>query len=141
MILAISTHFGGHIRWIDLLTAATQSVHDLTLKYIVLAPKASTLSRRAGKKENNWLCPPVGLILRVIKCCREQKAKGTLVVPYWPSSFFWSIIKPDGKHFADFIRDHIIFYGKYESGNKSDWSIFNSEPTFDTLALRIEFVM
>ena len=39
--------------------------------------------------ENNWLCPPVSLIVRTVKHLVYCKASGTLVVPEWPSSPFF----------------------------------------------------
>ena len=38
--------------------------------------------------DNNWLCPPVYLVPRVIRHAENSKAKGTLVIPQWVSSPF-----------------------------------------------------
>ena len=43
----------------------------------------------------NWLCPPIFLIIFVIRHMSVCKAKGTLVVPRWPSAIFWSAIAPE----------------------------------------------
>ena len=40
--------------------------------------------------ENNWICPPVYLVPRVIQHARKCKACGTLLVPEWPSAPFCS---------------------------------------------------
>ena len=53
--------------------------------------------------ENNWLCPPIGLIPRVLRHMQCCKAEGTLVVPLWKSSPFWPILCPDGANFAWFV--------------------------------------
>ena len=42
--------------------------------------------------ENNWLVPPVGVIVQVVKHIRASRAIGTLVIPNWPSSAFWPVI-------------------------------------------------
>ena len=53
--------------------------------------------------ENNWLCPPIGLIPRVLRHAQCCKAEGTLVVPWWESAPFWTIVCPDGRNFAWFV--------------------------------------
>ena len=40
---------------------------------------------------NNWLCPPVCLIARVIQHLELCQARGTLIAPLWKSSFFFGI--------------------------------------------------
>ena len=42
--------------------------------------------------ENNWWCPPVGLIPRLTQHARKTKATGTLIVPCWPSAPFWPVL-------------------------------------------------
>ena len=56
-------------------------------------------------KENNWWCPPVCLVCRVLQHAKNCNSVGTLVVPSWRSAPFWPIICPDGQHFASFILD------------------------------------
>ena len=55
-------------------------------------------------EENDWLCPPILLIPRVIRHAQRTWAIGTLVVPYWQAAVFWPIIYPDGRHLAVFIH-------------------------------------
>ena len=57
--------------------------------------------------ENNWLCPPVMLIGRVIRHAQVCKAAGTLVVPVWPSAPFWPILCQTGSQFAEFVSEII----------------------------------
>ena len=47
------------------------------------------------REENNWWCPPVYLIPRVIRHAQNVHCKGTLVVPQWVSSPFWPLLFPD----------------------------------------------
>ena len=42
--------------------------------------------------ENNWWCPPVYLIPRVLGHVQKTSAKGTLIVPQWLSAPFWLIL-------------------------------------------------
>ena len=46
--------------------------------------------------ENNWLCPPVHLINRVVQHAKKTNAQVTLIVPGWQSAPFWPVIFPDG---------------------------------------------
>ena len=55
--------------------------------------------------ENNFICPPVSLIPRVLLHMRNCKASGTLIVPLWHSAPFWPMICSDGVNFSDFIID------------------------------------
>ena len=38
--------------------------------------------------DNNWLCPPVYLIPRVLRHAQKCACVGTLVVPFWKSAVF-----------------------------------------------------
>ena len=38
--------------------------------------------------DNNWLCPPVSLIVRAVRHLIACKGLGSLIIPEWPSSFF-----------------------------------------------------
>ena len=53
--------------------------------------------------ENNWWCPPIALIPRVIRHAQVCGAEGTLVVPCWPSAPFWPMLCPAGSQFAEFV--------------------------------------
>ena len=91
---------------------------------------------------NNWLCPPVCLIVRVIKHLELCHAKGTLIVPLWKSSFFWNSSSKDGVHWSNFVIDWVYlpkFQGLFIKG-KARNSLFGSRLlNFDVVALRIDF--
>ena len=55
--------------------------------------------------ENNWLCPPVSMVVDVIKHARACCSTGTLIVPEWPSAYFWPLLKPCPSRFASFVTD------------------------------------
>jgi len=92
--------------------------------------------------ENNWWCPPVHLIPRVIIHAQNTKAKGTLVVPQWLSSPLWPLLFPDGFNPADFV------VGVMELPNsktlflpgKSGANLFKGLPNTPVLTLRLEFI-
>ena len=98
--------------------------------------------------ESNWLCPPVSMIVDVIRHARACRSVGTLIVPEWPSAFFWPLLKPQPSSFASFVTEVVslpkmsdliipgpgqkVFY----SGKPS---VFFGCPKFSMLALRINF--
>ena len=92
--------------------------------------------------ENNWWCPPIALIPRVIGHAKVCKAVGTLVVPGWPSAPFWPVLHPSVGRFADFVSE-------VEELPLSEWlilpglsgaSLFNGKrPNTKVLALRCDF--
>ena len=93
--------------------------------------------------ENNWLCPPIGLIPRVIRHAQACKAMGTLIVPVWPSAPFWPLLCPYGTgHFAPFVkgarelpREATLFLP-----GLSGSCLFNQQvPNTKVLALRCNF--
>ena len=58
--------------------------------------------------ELNWLCPPIKLIPSCIEHLMLCKAKGILIVPEWPSSFFWPKLF-GSKLFNSFIKHVYVF--------------------------------
>ena len=44
------------------------------------------------KNENNLLVLPVKLIPKVLKHLVHEELRGTLIIPVWKSSSFWSIL-------------------------------------------------
>ena len=96
----------------------------------------------------NWLCPPVSMVVDVIKhacvCC----STGTLILPEWPSAYFWPLLKPCPSRFASFVTD-VVSLPKTSDliipgpGQKvlyhSKPSVFFGCPKFTMLALCIEF--
>ena len=57
------------------------------------------------KHNNNWLFPPTVLIIKTIRHLRASLAGGTLIVPLWKSSVFWTILCEDGVHWNNWIHD------------------------------------
>ena len=53
--------------------------------------------------ENNYVCPPICLIPRVLHS--NCKALGTLIVPLWHSAPYWPMISAGGDKFSDFVVD------------------------------------
>ena len=92
--------------------------------------------------ENNWWCPPISLVLRVIRHAKVCGARGTLVVPCWPSAPFWPLLCPAECQLAPFVKascelpsvESLILPGL------SGCALFNGlVPNTKALALRCEF--
>lgn len=92
--------------------------------------------------DDNWHCPPICLVVRVLKHMELCKARGTLVLPVWKSSFFWNACTLDGVHWSIFVIDWVYlpnFQGLFVQG-KARNSLFGSRPLeFDVVALRLDF--
>ncbi|KAK3095785.1 hypothetical protein FSP39_019082 [Pinctada imbricata] len=91
-------------------------------------------------KENNWLVPPVSLIGKCLRYIVECKAKGTLIVPKWPSSYFWPLLF-SGQNFKHFILEVLEFHKAnqvFEQGMNRN-SIFGTKITSSSvLAIRFD---
>ena len=61
------------------------------------------------KGENVLLVPPVNAIGQALAHLRICKAKGVLVAPKWPSSYFWPLLRNE---FSPFISEINVFKGK-----------------------------
>ncbi|XP_063446947.1 uncharacterized protein LOC134726472 [Mytilus trossulus] len=80
--------------------------------------------------ENNWLVPPINLVIRSIKHIIACKARGTLVVPKWISAAFWPLIFDKHLIYQDYVKDVIVFKntdGIYKQGSNKN-TIFGIEP-------------
>ena len=64
---------------------------------------------------NNWLCPPICLIGSVLKFMALCKARGTLLVPVWPSAYFWPLIYYNGLQMASFVKNFVVVDPIYSS--------------------------
>lgn len=45
-------------------------------------------------RDNNWLCPPVSLTVCAVRHLIACKGLGSLIIPEWPSSYFWTFVDP-----------------------------------------------
>ena len=88
--------------------------------------------------ENYLVVPPVNLIHRTIHYLYTSKAVATLVVPFWPSSYFWSII--DRKFFS-FVMDYKLFSGRAVLKHGRNTNSFLGSKRFfgQILAVRMKF--
>ena len=86
----------------------------------------------------NWLCPPIALIAATLKHAKLCQARGVLMVPEWPSAYYWPLLTPNGAHFYPFVRDYLVL-DPYYSNNSESSSVFQGFASFRSLALLIDF--
>ena len=77
--------------------------------------------------DNNWICPPVCLLIRALKHMKLCKERGTVIFPLWKSSCLCTL----------FCRGGVFFYPSFQVKERN--SLFGSRPLdFDVIALRID---
>ena len=88
--------------------------------------------------ENALLVPPVSLASRVLTFMHTCKAKGTFVLPYWPSAPFWPLLI---SLFSAYILDYVVFVGNsaLKHGNNRMSLLGSQTWTGYLLAFRIDF--
>ena len=92
--------------------------------------------------ENNWWCPPVYLVPRVLRHAQITGACGTLLVPKWPSAPFWPMLfnnegrgRLPGLLDTESIDKSQVVICPGRSGN----NLFKGNPNTDLLAIRLNF--
>ena len=88
--------------------------------------------------EFNWLCPPINLIADTLKHARICRCTGVLLVPEWPSSYFWPLLTSNGKSFYSFVTDYRLLDPYFHADCKIK-TVFRGFAKFRTLALLIDF--
>ena len=87
--------------------------------------------------ENCLVVPPVSLIARAIDYLHVCRAITTIVVPFWPSPYFWSIIS---RKFSRFVVDYKCFDATVlEQGRNTNSFLSSDRFTGFILAVRTKF--
>ena len=98
--------------------------------------------------ENNWMCPPVHLIVAAIRNLEAYHSRGTLIIPEWPSSYFWAFLHDSHDHFEPYVQDVFVLPKISDllvegPGQKAIYtkkkSALTGCPSFNMLALRLDF--
>ena len=89
--------------------------------------------------DNLFVFPPVHLIIPALKHLQLFKSFGCLVVPFWPSSYFWTFICADGVHFDSWVKNVLIFSPFFQSGEYVRNEVFQGVKKFSSLALQFDF--
>lgn len=58
---------------------------------------------------NNWLVPPISLVSKTINHIIMRKGVGTLIVPKWPSSAFWTLLFDKNMRYKPCVIDVLEF--------------------------------
>ena len=88
--------------------------------------------------ENCLVVPPVCLVSNTLHYMFEQKAVGSLVVPFWPSSSFWPLVS---RTYANFIVDCRVFSGDgtLEHGRNVNALLGSKRYKGSVMAIRLNF--
>ena len=88
--------------------------------------------------EHVWLCPPVNLVVAAVKhLLLSEDCSGVLCCPLWKTGHYWTLLAPDGVHFAGFVENFTCFRPKYFSGGAVRSRMFTGVPKWQTLAVFI----
>ena len=98
--------------------------------------------------ENNWSCPPVHVIIDLVRHLKTCSRRGTLIIPEWPSASFWPFLRERSSQFQSFVVDVFVLPAISDlllegPGQKQIYpsrpSVFRGCPKFRMLALRLDF--
>ena len=95
-----------------------------------LIPVEWTFFVRNVGNENCLVVPPVTMITKAIHYLYASRAIGTVIVPFWPSAYFWPVIT---KKFRDDVTDYEAFKGKWSLRHlmgtfwQSEWTLLRKK--------------
>ena len=82
------------------------------------------------------------LVPQVLRHAERCRAQGTLVVPWWESAPFWSLLRTGANGWAPFVADWVALPLSEQliQQGRSGSALFKGKfPNTDVIALRIEF--
>ena len=89
--------------------------------------------------EHLWACPPVSLVGKALKhLVASENASAVFCMPKWETATFWLLLVPDGRHFANCVKNHVEFAPKYFSGQTVKSKMFRGVPRWDTLCVFVD---
>ena len=86
-----------------------------------------------------FVFPPVHLIIPALLHLSKFNCFGCLIVPFWPSSIFWTFLADDGVHFNNFVSSFVKFSPDFVSGEHVQSSTFKGVQKFETYAIYFTF--
>ena len=98
--------------------------------------------------ENNWVCPPVSAIVPFVRALSSCSGYGTLIVPQWPSAYFWPFLHGSSSQFRSSVKvvfelpcieDLLLESSGQRQIYKARPLVFRGYPRFRMLALRVYF--
>ena len=90
------------------------------------------------ESENCLVVLPVPLVARAVHYLSLQKARATIVVPFWPSSSFWPLLTSEYSHF---VKGRLEMYGVEALTLGRNFNSFLGSERFTgkVVALRMDF--
>ena len=85
-----------------------------------------------------YACPPVNLIIDVIRYIEKVPCRGVLVVPYWQRNPFWSVLTIDGFHLQQMFTRFHEFWPKIVTGEALESSAFQHGARKRMLAVKFD---
>ena len=85
--------------------------------------------------ENCLVVPPIVLLSKVLIFMFLCNARGTLLVPYWPSASFWPLLV---HKFGNFVVDYSFFEGRLALRLGRNTNSFLSSASWDGLVLAVK---
>ena len=92
------------------------------------------------KLDNNWLVPPINLVAKSILHLKMCKASGTLIVPKWPSSSFWTLIFKMNLEYQPYVIEVLEFSPNqniFVHGNNKNALLGAPDFSSEILAIRL----
>ena len=99
------TYFGGPTPLTDLLFPMALRYRYLTLRFFQAGCVAVYAFSQDWRHDNDWI---VCLLIRMAKHTESPKARGTVILPLWKSSCFWTLFCRDGVHWNSFVIDWVF---------------------------------
>jgi hypothetical protein len=85
-----------------------------------------------------FACPPVKKIAAAIKHAVLCRSEGVMVLPFWPSSFFWKFLTFDGRHLNRMFVNHESKFLALRSGPLVKSTMFTGIPSFKMLIVHYD---
>lgn len=82
------------------------------------------------------------LIVRAIIYLKQCRAEGSIVVPVWKSSYFWTVLSRDGRHWSPFVHDSLLLPDHeclFVRGKAKNRLYGAKKLSFKVAALRVKF--
>ena len=82
------------------------------------------------------------LIVRAIIYLKQCRAEGSIVVPVWKSSYFWTVLSRDGRHWSPFVHDWLLLPDHeclFVRGKAKNRLFGAKKLSFKVAALRVKF--
>ena len=125
----------------DLLVIIMLRYQDLTLRFFQTGCVVVDAFYQDWGHDNDWICPPVYLLISMVKYMELCKAREAVILPLWKSSCFWTLFCRDGVQRNSFIIDWVFlpkFPGPLSEG-KPETRFSVPDPWTLMLQLRIDF--